>query len=308
MQRIHQYEESSLQEKILTILPLDKLEKEAKENLNKQEKENEENPQENKQTFSYRDFLVKSLLYWFKYDFFTWCNQPKCQNCDIIAEKYIRSDNPTSEESKFLASRCEVYLCANCNKEIRFARYNDPSKLCETKTGRCGEWANLFGAILRALNFDVRFVDNFEDHVWNEYYSEHLKRWVHVDSCENAFDTPLVYEQGWGRDLTIILGYSIFGVQDCSPRYVKDFGFVKKKRSPETNLKLRNFIEKVNKEKRINLPEEIKDFLNKRDQEENEIFINFNFNRNKVIDKNEKIDRQSGSDAWKKERGEMKKD
>jgi peptide-N4-(N-acetyl-beta-glucosaminyl)asparagine amidase len=319
MQRIHQYEESSVQEKILSLLPLEKIEKEANENLKKQEIELEleqakakeqdglqKLPQKEKNiTLSYRDFLVKSLLYWFKYNFFTWCNQPKCQNCDIIAEKYIRQDSPSFEESKFLASRTEVYQCPNCQKEIRFPRYNDPRKLCETKTGRCGEWANLFGAILRAFNFDVRFVDNFEDHVWNEYYSEHLKKWVHVDSCENAFDTPLVYEQGWGREMTVVLGHSIHGVQDCTARYVKDFEFVKKKRSPDTINNLKSHIEKINKEKRFILTENERNYLANRDKEENEFFMKIDFIK-KVINKEELIERQSGSDAWRKERGEMK--
>ena len=312
MQRIHQYEESSVQEKILSIIPLEKIEKEAKENHLKQEEEtlndNKKDTKDKKEKLNlgYKDFLVKSLLHWFKYNFFTWCNQPKCTKCDIIAEKYIRQDPPSEEESKYLASITEVYGCPNCLKECRFARYNDPKKLCETKTGRCGEWANLFGAVLRAFNFDARFVDNFEDHVWNEYYSEALGRWVHVDSCENAWDTPLVYEQGWGREMTVILGHSINGVQDCTARYVKEFGFVNKKRSPETNCRLSALIEKVNKEKRISLSTEFRSMLFKRDEDEFNMLMKGYGNR--IINDSDFVDRQSGSEAWRKERGEMKKD
>ena len=39
----------------------------------------------------------------------------------------------------------------------------------DTREGRCGEWANCFGAILRSFDFQVRETHNvFEDHVWVE--------------------------------------------------------------------------------------------------------------------------------------------
>ena len=41
--------------------------------------------------------------------------------------------------------------------------------ISDTREGRCGEWANAFGAILRSFDFHVRECHNvFADHVWVE--------------------------------------------------------------------------------------------------------------------------------------------
>jgi peptide-N4-(N-acetyl-beta-glucosaminyl)asparagine amidase len=121
-----------------------------------------------------KDKFVIELLNWYKHKFFTWCNSPKCRECK--KETTINgSDSPTEEEEKWACQHVEIHKCKN-NHLTRFARYNNPMKLIETRTGRCGEWANLFGCILRTFGFRVRLVENFEDHVWNEYYSESLKR------------------------------------------------------------------------------------------------------------------------------------
>lgn len=336
MVRVRMYEEKHVQEKVLSILPLAELEEEAKQNCRKEntnDTNNKNNQNSNlnqtsqntkielesnqntnsdselttntntttKPLLSYRDELVRSMLKWFKYSFFTWCNQPLCGSCNQPASQYLETQTPTEAEALWAASRTELYKCLQCSTVNRFPRFNNPIKLCETKTGRCGEWANLFGAILRALNYEVRFVDNFEDHVWNEYFSEDLNSWIHVDPCENAWNTPLLYEQGWGRVMTFILGHSINGIQDVTARYIKDFALVAKRRNPNTEKKLKNILRMQNEINRKDFGKEEVMRLCYRD--DYEIVM---FGMEKFLSVEELLERQSGSEEWRKSRGEMK--
>jgi len=107
-----------------------------------------------------------------------------------------------------------------CSVSMRFPRYNHPLKLLETRTGRCGEWANCFTAVCRAMGHEARFVVDWTDHVWTECYIEETGRWTHMDSCENAYDTPLIYEGGWGKKLSYVIGVSKDEILDVTPRYV----------------------------------------------------------------------------------------
>ena len=104
-----------------------------------------------------------------------------------------------------MASRVESYLCLKCNTQVRYPRYNSILKLMETRNGRCGEWANCFTALVKSLGHEARFVLDWTDHVWTEAYITAENRWVHMDSCENAYDAPKMYEKGWGKKLTYVV-------------------------------------------------------------------------------------------------------
>jgi peptide-N4-(N-acetyl-beta-glucosaminyl)asparagine amidase len=121
-------------------------------------------------------------------------------------------------------------MCGRCGAVTRFPRYNKVEKLLETRIGRCGEFANTFAAMLTAYEADARLVVDFADHIWVEYWSDERGYYVHADPCENKIDQPLLYEQGWHKDLRLVIAISATQVQDVTRKYVKDYAAVLAKR------------------------------------------------------------------------------
>ena len=74
------------------------------------------------------------------------------------------------EKNEGGASRVESYICNTCRTPLRFPRFNNVLTLLETRTGRCGEWANCFTALCVALGHDTRYVHDWTDHVWTECF------------------------------------------------------------------------------------------------------------------------------------------
>ncbi|XP_039273404.2 peptide-N(4)-(N-acetyl-beta-glucosaminyl)asparagine amidase-like [Styela clava] len=226
-QHVMVYENPALQEKARFIIPMETLVQKAQSRL-------AANPtfviSQIHKKMEYDDCLLLELLDWFKNQFFTWTDAPSCPTCFNGKSVSIGMLSPTSEEKRWGAGRVEGYRCTQCNDTLRFPRYNHPEKLLETRTGRCGEWANCFTLLCRSLSFDARHVLDWTDHVWTEVYSKAAGRWLHCDPCENECDKPLLYEKGWGKKLSIIVAASCDEIVDVTWRYTRNVADVLSRR------------------------------------------------------------------------------
>ena len=188
---------------------------------------------------SFRDYVLKQLLHWYKHEFFRWTNSPKCAQCQSDTQS-IGHAQPTAEERQGRAGIVELYRCTRCSAVTRFPRYNHPMKLLDTRNGRCGEWANCFTLLCRAMQFEARAAHDWTDHVWTEVYSEQLRRWVHCDPCEDVMDRPDLYEGGWSKKLNYVIAVGRDEVVDVTCRYTKKYDEVKRRRTlcPEAQLQV----------------------------------------------------------------------
>ncbi|XP_078484973.1 peptide-N(4)-(N-acetyl-beta-glucosaminyl)asparagine amidase [Ciona intestinalis] len=288
------YENKSLQQKARAVIPIVELNTRTEKRLREET---------NQELSNYQYCFLLELLHWFKYEFFTWTNQPPCTSCPESEKYSIGMLPPSDEDLLWGASRVEGYTCSNCHKILRFPRYNHPEKLLETKTGRCGEWANCFTLICKSMAYDARHVLDWTDHVWTEVFIVSMDRWLHCDSCENVCDKPLMYEQGWNKKLSLIVAADHEHIVDVTRRYTRDVNAVEIRRNEMFDSDwLKCTIRELNETTRLSMTQSRKEKLrNRLLNEEKEL------SSAKTETGCEYEGRTSGSLAWRLARGETDK-
>ncbi|EDV26937.1 uncharacterized protein TRIADDRAFT_22754 [Trichoplax adhaerens] len=296
-QQVMVYEQKDSQAKALSVIPVDDLRSKAIK-LSEREIDGAAGPDQSDQIIM--DYLLLELLHWFKNNFFSWVDQPPCNSCGGQTSN-IGNAPPTTDDLKWGASRVEAYKCTICGLITRFPRFNHPSKLLDTREGRCGEWANCFTLCCRAMGFEARLVIDWTDHVWTEVFSNRQQRWLHCDPCEDACDKPLLYEIGWGKKLTYVIAFSSEQVVDVTWRYTAKSEEVRQRRQECRETWLTQAINSFNRKLQSDKPTERVQLLQLRSFAEILEFL-----APKQTDGQGYGGRVSGSLAWRQSRGETK--
>uniref|UniRef100_A0A915IC68 Rad4/PNGase transglutaminase-like fold domain-containing protein n=1 Tax=Romanomermis culicivorax TaxID=13658 RepID=A0A915IC68_ROMCU len=142
------------------------------------------------------------------------------------------------------------------------------------------------------------------DHVWTEVWSRKQKRWLHCDACENACDSPLTYERGWGKRLTHVTAFGRDHVRDVAWRYSQDHRALVKRRaqicSESALAKVLQVMNSILLEKYVSDEYRRKELQNQFIQE----LVEFICPR-KTLKENETQGRISGNLDWRSQRGEL---
>ncbi|CAD7936148.1 unnamed protein product [Amoebophrya sp. A120] len=304
--KVRGYEDREMQTACLLQIPIPKLYETALERAKSG-------------TMAFDQAFLDVLVKWFKHEFFSWpAAKPKSIHVENGVCSGVGGCRSNEAEAIFASHNTELYRCDTTGKEQRFPRYNNVFKLLQTRLGRCGEWANCFAAMLRAVGFETRYIVDFTDHVWNEVWLKSREEWIHVDSCEATIDAPLLYEQGWGKNLEYLFAYARDHCEDVSRRYTK-------KGLPALT---RNFFADENEVKRLftvvrshcededlasldggdDVKNKRRAFLDKRRTGEQKLLENCfeKYNAGEIDAKNLNA-RESGDQAWRRGRGELGK-
>jgi peptide-N4-(N-acetyl-beta-glucosaminyl)asparagine amidase len=125
-----------------------------------------------------------------------------------------------------------------------------------------------------------------------------------LDSCEQAFDTPLLYEGGWGKKLNYVIAISKEDWVDVTPRYTLNRLMTRMRRT----IVSEDWLALVLKTQRERLwemqGEQRARVLRERYQREEAELMNGSGN-DRQVSQEELVPRQSGALEWRQQRGEI---
>jgi len=128
----------------------------------------------------------------------------------------------------------ELRLCQDCKEASSFfeySRFHGPMALFHTKDnrkgvmGQCEEFSRAGHAMMSLLGYEARYVLDFTDHVWIEVKIPKGPegKWIHADPSEGALDQPLMYETGWGKQLTMIFAFTPWSIEHVTSKYTAKY-------------------------------------------------------------------------------------
>ena len=189
----------------------------------------------------------KELLEWFRRTFPY--NRFECDACGEVGDLLgnVRPSHTDRNVKTSAASRTELQLCGVCGSLTRFSRCNHVGRILRNRKGRCGEYAQVWLRLVRALGWRARFVVDWTDHLWVEVllpvgeakregaHEEEenddeglfemdgvLHRWVHMDPCEAAVDEPGIYAS-WGKTHDYVIAIGDGQIVDRTRAYARDW-------------------------------------------------------------------------------------
>jgi len=115
----------------------------------------------------------------------------------------------------------------NCGAFFEYARLHGPLALLRTRLsrdwvmGQCEEFSRAGHALFTQLGYNARYVLDFTDHVWLEVWLG--GKWVHADPSEAVLDSPLMYEGGWGKKLSMIFAFTPSYAEHVTASYTADY-------------------------------------------------------------------------------------
>lgn len=172
---------------------------------------------------------IKDFAIWFKQQFPYYYDN--CLSCGNVRTNIMYgSVYPTQNERSYLAGKTELYSCIKCNSTTRFPRFNEVTKVLETRRGRCGEYSILMLRMLKTLGYNIRYIADWADHVWIEALVHN--DWIHIDPCEAAVNEPLIY-QGWGKNVTYVFSFSFNDTNDVTRFYTTKYDATLKRREED---------------------------------------------------------------------------
>ncbi|XP_052743843.1 peptide-N(4)-(N-acetyl-beta-glucosaminyl)asparagine amidase [Bicyclus anynana] len=291
------YEDEDLQQTARKHIPLVTLQLKALDRMREQQKKIKTGELKS-DDMSFDIALLLELLGWFKHKFFSWVDQPDCTDCGgstrFMKNSTLKSDTETC--------RVEVYQCIECQSVYHFPRYNDVRTLLRTRRGRCGEWANCFTLLCRALGYDTRYVYDTTDHVWCEVFDYDSRSWLHADPCEGKLNTPLIYSHGWNKQLSYVIAVSRDDLQDVSWRYSSNHKQMLSRRTEVSESELVSALLTLREHRHAQLSAARRKYLSVRNLRE---LADLMVERQPTD--YESHGRISGSKEWRLERGEMGK-